>query len=179
MYHKQAHQLCTNMYLNMYHEQVHQPCTKPVQITYHNNLSQQLVQTTYHNNLSHQFYQLNQILLTKINHQDNSQRCASTKYNTTTHNHHQDQYVLLIIQVCYIIHKPCVNNTTNKCLQPCTNYVSIMYQLFIKYDSSICTNIINYTPHVCANSSTTCLNHVPDMFLNQIPSSISSSKSDF
>jgi hypothetical protein len=144
---------------------MHQTCT--------NNLSQQPVQTTYHNNLSHQSYQPNQ-----INHQDNSQICASTKYNTTTHNHHQDQYVLLIIQVCYIIHKPCVNNTTNKCLQPCTKYVPIMYQLLINYDSSICTNIINYTPHVCANSSTTCLNHVPDMYLNQNPSSISSSKSD-
>jgi hypothetical protein len=34
------------------------------------------------------------------------------------------------------------------------------------------------TPHVCANSSTTCLNHVPNMYLNQNPSSISSSKSD-
>jgi hypothetical protein len=147
---------------------MHQTCT--------NNLSQQLVQTTYHNNLSHQSYQPNQI--TNINHQDNSQRCASTKHNTTTHNHHQDQYVLLIIKVCYIIHKPCVNNTTNKFLQPCTKYVPIMYQLLINYDSSRCTNIINYTPHVCANSSTTCLNHVPNMYLNQMPSSISSSKYD-
>ena len=71
-------------------------------------------------------------LLTKINHQDNYQRCASTKHNITTHNHHQDQYVLLIIQVCYIIHKPCVNNTTKKCLQPCT-----MYQSCIKYSSTM------------------------------------------
>jgi hypothetical protein len=109
---------------------------------------------------------------------DNSQRHASTKHNTTTHNHHQDQYVLLIIQVFYIIHKTCVNNTTKKCLQPCTMYVPIMYQLLINYESSICTNIINYTPHVCANSSTTCLNHVPNMYLNQNPSSISSYKYD-
>ena len=43
-----------------------------------------------------------------------------------------------------------------------------MYQSCINY-SSICTNIINYTPHVCANSSTTCLNHVPNMYLNNIP----------
>jgi hypothetical protein len=81
----------------------------------------------------------------------------------------------ILIQICYIIHKPCVNNTTNKCLQPCTKYVPIMYQLLINYDSSRCTNIINYTHHVCANSSTTCLNHVPNMYLNQKPLSISSS----
>jgi hypothetical protein len=28
---------------------------------------------------------------------------------------------------------------------------------------------INYTPHVCANSSTTCLNNVCNMYLNHIP----------
>jgi hypothetical protein len=139
----------------------------------YNSLSKQPITTTVSSILS-----TKSDLLTKINHQDNSQRCASTKHNTTTHNHHQDQYVLLIIQVCYIIHKPCVNNTTNKCLQPCTKYVPIMYQLLINYDSSRCTNIINYTPHVCANSSTTCLNHVPNMYLNQKTSSISSSKYD-
>jgi hypothetical protein len=169
-----VHQPCTNLYLNLY--QVNK-C-----INHAPNLYKQPVTTTCPNNLSQQpvssMLSTKSDLLTKINHQDNSQRCASTKYNTTTHNHHQDQYVLLIIQVCYIIHKPCVNNTTNKCLQPCTKYVPIMYQLLINYDSSICTNIINYTPHVCANSSTTCLNHVPNMYLNQIPSSISSSKYD-
>jgi hypothetical protein len=164
LYHKNVHQPCTNLYLNLYLEQVHQPCIKPVQITCHNNFSKQPVLSM----LSTKYDPL-----TKINHQDNSQRCA-----TITHNHHQDQYVLLIIQVCYIIHKPCVNNTNNKCLQSCAKYVPIMYQLLIKYDSSICTNIINYTPHVCANSSTTCLNHVLNMYLNQNPSSISSSKSN-
>jgi hypothetical protein len=71
--------------------------------------------------------------------------------------------------LCYIIHKSCVNNTTNKYLQPCTKYVPIMHRLHINFDSSICTNIIKYTPHVCANSSTTCLNHVPNMYLNHIP----------
>jgi hypothetical protein len=81
------------------------------------------------------------------------------------------------------VHQPCTNLyqstcTINKCIQPCTKYVPIMCQLLINYDSSICTNIINYTPHVCANSSTTCLNHVPNMYLNQKPSSISSSKYD-
>jgi hypothetical protein len=48
-------------------------------------------------------------------------------------------------------------------------HASTMHQLHINYDSSICTNIINYTPHVCANSSTSCLNHVPNMYLNHIP----------
>jgi hypothetical protein len=48
-------------------------------------------------------------------------------------------------------------------------HTSNMHQLHINYDSSICTKIINYTPHVCANSLTTCLNHVPNMYLNHIP----------
>jgi hypothetical protein len=144
-----VHQPCTNLYLNLYHEQVHQPCTKPVQLTCHNNLSKQPITTTCLINL------INQI-----------------------RSSHQVQYVLLIIQVCYVIHKPCVNNTTNECLQPCAKYVPIMYQLLINYDSSRYTNIINYTPHVCANSSTTCLNHVPGMYLNQNTLSISSSKYD-
>jgi hypothetical protein len=39
----------------------------------------------------------------------------------------------------------------------------------INLDSSRCTSIINYTPHVCANLSTTCLNHVPNMYLNHVP----------
>jgi hypothetical protein len=39
--------------------------------------------------------------------------------------------------------------TINKCIIPCSKYVPIMCQLLINYDSSICTNIINYTPHVC------------------------------
>jgi hypothetical protein len=120
-----------------------------------NNMSQQHVQTTYHNNMSHQSYQPNQIY---------SQR-SITKTNL------KDVHQPSITQKLMI-------NTTNKCLQPCTKYVPIMYQLLINYESSICTNIINYTPHVCVNSSTTCLNHVPNMYLNQKPSSISSSKSD-
>jgi hypothetical protein len=44
-----------------------------------------------------------------------------------------------------------------------------MHQPCINLDSSRCTNVINYTPHVCANSSTTCLNHVPNMYINHIP----------
>jgi hypothetical protein len=52
------------------------------------------------------------------------------------------------------VHQPCTNLystcTINKCIQPCAKYVPIMCQLLINYDSSICTNIISYTPHVCA-----------------------------
>jgi hypothetical protein len=120
--------------LNIYHKQVHQLCKKIVKITHHNNLSKQPITTTCLINL------INQI---RSNHQDQSPRqlstictisprCASTKHKTTTHNHHQDQYALLIIyprKVCYIIHKPCVNNTTIKCLQPCTNHASTTHQL--------------------------------------------------
>jgi hypothetical protein len=80
------------------------------------------------------------------------------------------------------VHQPCTNLYLNlyhqRMHQPCTKYVPIMHQIHINYESSRCTNIINYTPLVCANSSTTCLNHVPNMYLNQNPSSISSSKSD-
>jgi hypothetical protein len=77
------------------------------------------------------------------------------------------------------VHQPCTNLCSiNKCNQPCTKCAPIMCQVLINDDSSICTNIINYTPHVCANSSTTCLNHVPNLYLNQKPSSISSSKYD-
>jgi hypothetical protein len=71
------------------------------------------------------------------------------------------------------VHQPCTNLYLNlyhqRVHQPCTKYVPIMHQIHINYDSSRCTNIINYTPHVCANSSTTCLNHVPNMYLNHIP----------
>jgi hypothetical protein len=50
----------------------------------------------------------------------------------------------------------------------CTNNLN-QHVPCINLDSSRCTKIINYTPHVCANSSTTCLNHVPIMYLNHIP----------
>jgi hypothetical protein len=84
---------------------MHQPIPQPVPSTsastmhqtYTNNMSQQPCP----NNLSQQ--PVSSILSTKsyilidINNQDNSQRCESTKHNTTTHNHQQDQYVILII----------------------------------------------------------------------------------
>ena len=80
------------------------------------------------------------------------------------------------------VHQPCTNLCLNlyhqRVHQPCTKYVPIMHQIHINYDSSRCTNIINNTPHVCVNSSTTCLNHVPNMYLNKNLSSISSSKYD-
>jgi hypothetical protein len=104
---------------------MHQTCT--------NNMSQQLVQTTYHNNLSHQSYQPNQI---KINHQDNSKICASTKHNTTTHNHHQDQYVFLIIyQYKYVTSS--INHVSTILLTSASNHVPSMYQSCINYSSTM------------------------------------------
>jgi histone H2A len=51
------------------------------------------------------------------------------------------------------VHQPCTNLYLNmyhqRVHQPCTKYVPIMHQIHINYDSSRCTNIINYTPHVC------------------------------
>jgi hypothetical protein len=135
--------------------------------THTNNLSQQHVSSISSTKSD---------LLTKINHQDNSQRCASTKHNTTTRNHHQDQYVLPIIYQ-YKYTTSFINHVSTILLKSASNHVSSMYQSCINY-SSRCTNIINYTPRVCVNSSTTCLNHVPNMYFNQKPSSISSSKYD-
>jgi hypothetical protein len=89
----------------------------------------------------------------------------------TCHNNLSKQLVINLYHKQ--VHQPCTNLYLNlyhqRVYQPCTKYVPIMHQIHINYDSSICTNIINYTPHVCANSSTTCLNHVPNMYLNHIP----------
>jgi len=83
----------------------------------------------------------------------------------------------LPLSTCHCQHVPITCNnlyqlTCTKQLVPITwtnmHHASTMHQLHIIYDSSICTNIINYTPHVCVNSSTTCLNHVPNMYLNHI-----------
>jgi hypothetical protein len=127
LYHKQVQQPCTNLYLNLYHEQVHQPCTKPVQITCRNNLSKQPITTTCLINL------INQI---KSTHQDNSQRCASTKHNTTTHNHHQDQYVLLIIYQ-YKYATSSINHVSTILLTSVSNHVPSMYQSCINYSSTM------------------------------------------
>jgi hypothetical protein len=111
----------------MYHEQVYQPCTKPIRITCHNNLSQQLVSSILSTKSE---------LLTKINRQDNSQRCASTKHNTTIHNHHQDQYVLLIIyQYKYVTLS--INHVSTILLTSASNHVPSMYQSCINYSSTM------------------------------------------
>jgi hypothetical protein len=123
LYHKEVHQPCTNLY----HKQVHQPCTKPIRITCHNNLSQQPVSSILSTKLD---------LLTNINHQDNSQRCASTNHNTTTHNHHQDQYVLLITyQHKYVTSS--INHVSRILLTSASNHVPSMYQSCIKYSSTM------------------------------------------
>jgi hypothetical protein len=106
-------------------------------------------------------------------------KSASTMHQTYTNNLSKQPVINLYHKQ---VHQPCTNLYLNlyhqQVHQPCTKYVPIMHQIHINYDSSRCTNIINYTPNVCANSSTTCLNHVPNMYLNQNSSSISSSKSD-
>jgi hypothetical protein len=114
-----VHQPCTNLY---HDEQVHQPCTKHVQITCHNNLSKNLSKQPVSSILS-----TKSDLLTKINHQDNSQICASTKHNTTTHNHHQDQYVLLIIYQ-YKYATSSINHVSTILLTSASNHVPSMYQ---------------------------------------------------
>jgi hypothetical protein len=114
---------------NLYHNHVDQPCNKHVQITCHNNLSKQPIKTTCLINL------INQIRST---HQDQSliklstictisPRCSSTEHITTTHNPHQDQYVLLIINqdkyaTSSINHVSTILQTSN------SNHVSNMYQ---------------------------------------------------
>jgi hypothetical protein len=134
-----------NVYLNMYHEQVHQPCTKPVQIACNNNMSKQPITQPVSSILSTKSY-----LLTKINHQDNSQRCASTKHNTTTHNHHQDQYMLLIIyQYKYVTSS--INHVSKIILTSASNHVPSMYQSCINYSSN----------HHVPTSSTIHLMYVP------------------
>jgi hypothetical protein len=92
-----------------------------------NNLSQQLVSSI----LSTKSY-----LLTKINHQDNSQRCASTNHNTTTHNHHQDQYVLLIIYQ-YKYATSSINHVSSILLTSASNHVPSMYQSCMNYSSTM------------------------------------------
>jgi small-conductance mechanosensitive channel len=108
---------------------MHQTCT--------NNLSQQPVQTTYHNKqVVSSILSTKSDLLTKINHQDNSQRCASTKHNTTTHNHHQDQYVLLIIYQ-YKYATSSINHVSTILLTSASNHVPSMYQSCINYSSTM------------------------------------------
>jgi hypothetical protein len=81
-------------------------------------------------------------------------------------------------------HQPCTNLCHNECINhapkkvinmyhesSASKHVPMLYQSCVNYSSTmtrhVCTNIINY-----------CLNHVLNMYLNQKPSSISSSKYD-
>jgi hypothetical protein len=116
---------------------MHQPRTKPIQITCHNNLSKQPITTTCLINL------INEI---KSTHQDHSPRklstictispkCASTKHNTT-HNHHQDKYVLLIIyQDKYATSS--INHVSTILLTHASNHVPSMYQSCINYSTTM------------------------------------------
>jgi hypothetical protein len=98
---------------------MHQTCT--------NNLSQQPVSSVLSTKSD---------LLININHQDNSQRCASTEHNTTTHNHHQDQYVLLIIYQ-YKYATSSIKHVSTILLTSASNHVPSMYQSCINYSSTI------------------------------------------
>jgi hypothetical protein len=133
--------------------------------------------TTCTNNLCQHVPYIN--LYLNLYHKQMHQPCTKP-VQITCHNNLSKQPVINLYHKQ--VHQPCTNLYLNlyhqRVHQPCTKYVPIMHQIHINYDSSRCTNIINYTPHVCANSSTTCLNHVPNMYLNQNPSSISSSKYD-
>jgi len=77
-----------NLCLNLYHKQVPQPCTKPIQITCHNNMSKQPVSSI----LSTKSY-----LLTKINHQDNSQPYA--QYHQDVHQPSIPQQLIIITKI--------------------------------------------------------------------------------
>jgi hypothetical protein len=114
---------------------MHQTCTITSASTMHQTC------TNNHNNLSQQqpvssILSTKSDLLTKINHQDNSQRCASTKHNTTTHNHHQDQYVLLIIYQ-YKYATSSINHVSTILLTSASNHVPSMYQSCINYSSTM------------------------------------------
>jgi hypothetical protein len=124
---------------------MHQTCT--------NNLSQQPVQTNYKKTLSHQYYQPNQIYsprsITKTTLKDVHQQT----HNTTTHNHHQDQYVLLIIYQ-YKYATSSKNHVSTILLTSASNHVPSMCQSCINYSS-------NMTHHYVPTSSTIHLMYVP------------------
>jgi hypothetical protein len=139
-------------------------CNQPVPIT---------CATIFHtstctNNLCHHIPYINMYL--NLYHKKIHQPCTKL-VQITCHNNLSRQPVINLYHKQ--VHQPCTNlylNMYHQCMhQPCTKYVPIMHQIHINYDSSRCTNIINYTPHVCAKLSTICLNHVPNMYLNQIP----------
>jgi hypothetical protein len=109
---------------------MHQTCT--------NNLSKQTITTTFLINI------INQIRST---HQDQpprqlstictiSPRCASTKHIITPHNHHQNQYVILMIyQDKYSTSS--INHVSTILLTHSSNHVPSMYQSCINYSSTM------------------------------------------
>ena len=117
---------------------MHQPCTKRVRITCHNNLSKQPITTTCLINLINQIISTHQVqspikisTICTI-----SLRCASTKNKTTTHNHHQDQYVFLIIyQDKYV--KLSISHVSTILLTSSSNHVPSMYQSCVNYSSTM------------------------------------------
>ena len=64
---------------------------------------------------------------------------------------HQPVINLYPKQVHPTMYQPVIN-LYHKQVHPTMYHVPIMCQLLINYDSSICTNIINYTLHVCAST---------------------------
>jgi hypothetical protein len=117
---------------------VHQPCTKLVQITCQSNLSKQPITTTclikFINQIRYTLQdQLARQLSTIVT---ISPICASTKHITTPHNHHQDQYVLLIIyQDKYATSS--INHVSTILLTNTSNHVPSMYQSCINYTSTM------------------------------------------
>jgi hypothetical protein len=117
------------LYLNLYHQQVHQPCTNTTCTTMsqqnNNNLSQQHISSISSTKSD---------LLTKINHQDNSQPYAQyhqdvhqprllTNINKMYHN----QYVLLKVYQ-YIYATSSINHVPTILLASASNNVPSMYQ---------------------------------------------------
>jgi hypothetical protein len=102
-------------------------------------------------------------LLTKINHQDNSQSYAQCHQDvhqprllTNINKMYQYQYVLLILyQVMYTTSSI---NHVSTILLACTNHVSTIDQTMTH---QVVPTSPYHTPHVCANSSTICLNMYP------------------
>ena len=137
---------------------MHQTCT--------NNMPKQPITTTCLINI------INQIRST---HQDQSPRQLSkmciTKHNTTTHNHHQDQYVLLIIYQ-YKYATSSINHVSTILLKSASNNVPSMYQSCINYSS---TMNHQYVP----TSSTIHLMYVPthQLLVSTMYSTCTSTKS--
>jgi hypothetical protein len=178
LYHKQVHQPCTNLYktctMNKFINHapnLYKTCTMNKCINHAPNMYK-----TYTSNLSQQhvssILSTKSDLLTKINHQDNSQICASTKHNTTTRNHHQDQYVLLIIYQ-YKYTTSFINHVSTILLTSASNHVSSMYQSCINYSSTMTHQDVPTSSTIHLVYVSTHQLHVSTMYLictsNKIP----------